>query len=113
MKLSRENLAAAVGRQLQVVDACHYTGQILVAADVAVVALAPDHSYGRLQPVQAAGWKSGIAGEEAQEQAALGLAHVLQHLQSGLSAREMATRLDEQEPPKATRTVPIRCLVKF
>ena len=82
MKLSRENLAAAVGRQLEVVDACHYTGQILVAADVAVITLAPDDSYGRLQPVKAAGWESGIAGQEAQEQAALGLAHVLQHLQS-------------------------------
>ena len=82
MQLSRENFAAAVRRQLEVVDACHYTGQILVAADVAVITLAPDDSYGRLQPVKAAGWKSGIAGEEAQEQAALGLAHVLQHLQS-------------------------------
>jgi hypothetical protein len=89
LQLCRENLAAAVRRQLEVIDACHHTGQVRVAADAAVVTLSPDDSDWWFQPVQAAGWKGGISRQEAQEQAALGLAHILQHLQSRITRREM------------------------
>jgi hypothetical protein len=89
VQLCRENLATAVRRQLEVVDARHDTWQILVAADAAVITLSPDHSDGGFQPVQAAGWKGGIARQEAQEQAALRLAHILQHLKSRKTKREI------------------------
>ena len=48
VKFGREHLAGAVGRQLEIVDARHDAGQILVAADAAVVAFAPHNGDGRL-----------------------------------------------------------------
>ncbi len=81
VKLRLENLSAAVRRQLEVIDTRHHAGQILVAADALVVALTPHHRDWRLQALQTARGKGGIAGQEAQEQAALRFVHVLQHLE--------------------------------
>ena len=80
VKFGRKHLAGAVGRQLEIVDARHDAGQILVAADAHVVTLAPDDSERRLEALQAARWKGWIARQEAQKQAAFGLIHVLQNL---------------------------------
>jgi hypothetical protein len=104
VKFGGKHLAGAVWRQLEIVDARHDAGQILVAVDAAVVALAPHNGDARLEAVQPARWKRWIARQEAQKQAAFGLIHVLQNLTSQKVTQKLGdktrAKADLQKPNK-------------